>query len=40
MANDSPIPWDDIPARPFVGLSDADADEINAIVQGGVEGQV
>lgn len=24
----SPIPWGDIPARPFLGLSDADRDEI------------
>ena len=28
----SPIPWGDIPARPFLGLSDADADEIREIV--------
>ncbi len=28
----SPIPWGDIPARPFVGLSDADRDEITTLV--------
>ena len=28
-----PIPWGDIPARPFLGLSDADADEIIDIVR-------
>ena len=29
----SPIPWGDIPARPFLGLSDADRDEITDIVR-------
>ncbi|CAI8741881.1 MULTISPECIES: phage virion morphogenesis protein [Methylococcus] len=28
-----PIPWGDIPARPFVGLSDADREEIAAILE-------
>ncbi|HID48327.1 MAG TPA: phage virion morphogenesis protein [Chromatiales bacterium] len=28
-----PIPWGDIPARPFLGLSDADRDEIVAILR-------
>ena len=27
-----PIPWGDIPARPFLGLSDADEDEIVALI--------
>jgi phage gpG-like protein len=27
-----PIPWGDIPARPFLGLSEADADQVLAIV--------
>lgn len=29
----SPIPWGDIPARPFLGLSDADREEIAAILE-------
>jgi len=29
----SPIPWGDIPARPFLGLSDADRNEIEDIVR-------
>lgn len=28
MANGLPIPWGDIPARPFIGLSDEDQDAI------------
>lgn len=27
-----PIPWGDIPARPFIGLSEADADQVLKIV--------
>ena len=27
-----PIPWGDIPARPFLGLSDDDSDEVTALV--------
>lgn len=27
-----PIPWGDIPARPFIGLSEVDADQVLAIV--------
>ncbi len=27
-----PIPWGDIPARPFLGLSDADVDQIGRLV--------
>ena len=33
-AKGGPIPWGDIPARPFLGLSDADANEITALVAG------
>ena len=29
----APIPWGDIPARPFLGVSDADAAEINLAVR-------
>ena len=29
----SPIPWGDIPAREFLGLSDADRDEIGELVR-------
>jgi phage gpG-like protein len=29
-----PIPWGDIPARPFLGFSDADQDDILGIVRG------
>lgn len=29
----SPIPWGDIPARPFLGLSDADLEEIASIIE-------
>ena len=32
MANGAPIPWGDIPARPFLGLSDEDRSEIVAIL--------
>lgn len=32
MANGSPIPWGDIPARPYLGLSAKDATEIPAII--------
>ena len=31
-ARGAPIPWGDIPARPFLGLSDDDQDEIGRIV--------
>ena len=29
----TPIPWGDIPARPFLGLSDADGDELTDILR-------
>ena len=32
MANGAPIPWGDIPPRPFLGLSDDDEAEILALV--------
>lgn len=32
MANGSPIPWGDIPARPFIGLSHDDEITINDIL--------
>lgn len=30
-ANGQPLPWGDIPARPFLGVSDADRDMIEAV---------
>ncbi|TDE40933.1 phage virion morphogenesis protein [Antarcticimicrobium sediminis] len=33
MANDSPIPWGNIPARPFLGLSDDDQIAITETIQ-------
>lgn len=32
-AKGTPIPWGDIPARPFLGLSDADRDELTDILR-------
>ena len=32
-SKDTPIPWGDIPARPFLGLSDADRDELTDILR-------
>ncbi len=33
MKNGSPIPWGDIPPRPYLGLSDSDADAVTAILR-------
>lgn len=33
MVNGSPIPWGDIPARPFIGLSEADQAEILIVIE-------
>ena len=33
MANGSPIPWGTIPARPFIGLSEADREGLIAIAE-------
>lgn len=42
MSNGSPIPWGNIPARPFLGLSDDDqvaiTETIESWLQGGAEG--
>ena len=35
-----PIPWGDIPAREFLGLSDADGDEIEDILRGYLLSQI
>ena len=32
-AKGTPIPWGEIPARPFLGLSDADGDELTDILR-------
>ncbi len=38
MSNGAPIPWGDIPARPFLGLSGDDTREIVALVNDYMEG--
>ncbi len=37
-ARGAPIPWGDIPARPFVGLSAADRREVLAIIEDHIKG--
>lgn len=39
-ANDTPIPWGKIPARPYLGISDADREEILHLVDTWLDGLI